>query len=91
MTVEPAPIQIRELHKHFGELEVLRGIDFSVQAGEVVCVIGPSGSGKSTLLNLLGCLDRPTGGRYFLGDDDVANMSDEDVVNVSAYIASLDP
>ena len=56
------PIEIRELHKSFGELEVLRGIDFEVATGEVVCVIGPSGSGKSTLLRCVNLLERPTSG-----------------------------
>ena len=46
-------VEIRNLHKSFGSLEVLRGIDFTVESGQVVCVIGPSGSGKSTLLNAL--------------------------------------
>jgi polar amino acid transport system ATP-binding protein len=56
------PIEIRQLHKSFGALEVLRGIDFEVAAGEVVCVIGPSGSGKSTLLRCVNLLEQPTSG-----------------------------
>ena len=51
------PIQVVDLHKSFEELEVLRGIDFEVDLGEVVCVIGPSGSGKSTLLRCVNLLD----------------------------------
>ena len=63
---EGAPIRIEGLHKSFGEHEVLRGIDFEVAAGEVVCVIGPSGSGKSTLLRCINLLEQPTSGRVFV-------------------------
>jgi putative ABC transport system ATP-binding protein len=59
------------------ELPVLRGIDLDFHRGEYVSIMGPSGSGKSTLLNLLGCLDRPTGGRYLLGGLDVSTMDDD--------------
>ncbi|MGI8332943.1 amino acid ABC transporter ATP-binding protein [Actinomadura scrupuli] len=55
-------IEIRDLHKSFGSLEVLRGINFHVEQGEVVCVIGPSGSGKSTLLRCVNLLEEPTSG-----------------------------
>jgi polar amino acid transport system ATP-binding protein len=55
-------IEVRDLHKSFGDLEVLRGIDLEVGAGEVVCVIGPSGSGKSTLLRCVNLLEQPTSG-----------------------------
>jgi polar amino acid transport system ATP-binding protein len=55
-------IEVRDLHKSFGDLEVLRGIDMEVRAGEVVCVIGPSGSGKSTLLRCVNLLEEPTSG-----------------------------
>jgi polar amino acid transport system ATP-binding protein len=68
-----APIVIRELHKSFGELEVLKGIDFEVAPGEVVCVIGPSGSGKSTLLRCVNLLEEPTSGQVFVGGVDVTD------------------
>jgi polar amino acid transport system ATP-binding protein len=55
-------IEVRDLHKSFGDLEVLRGIDLEVGAGEVVCVIGPSGSGKSTLLRCVNLLEQPSSG-----------------------------
>jgi polar amino acid transport system ATP-binding protein len=62
VTAAESVIEVRDLHKSFGELEVLRGIDLTVGAGEVVCVIGPSGSGKSTLLRCVNLLEQPTSG-----------------------------
>ena len=58
-------------------VEALRGLSLVIEAGEYISITGPSGCGKSTLLNVLGCLDRPTSGRYFLGDEDVSSMDDD--------------
>jgi polar amino acid transport system ATP-binding protein len=66
-------IEVRDLHKSFGELEVLRGIDLRVEQGEVVCVIGPSGSGKSTLLRCINLLEAPTAGKVLLGDEEITD------------------
>ena len=57
-------------------VHALRGVSLQVPEGDYVAIMGPSGSGKSTLLNLLGCLDKPSAGSYFLGEDDVARMDD---------------
>ena len=57
-------------------VHALRGVSFDVLKGEYIAIMGPSGSGKSTLLNVLGCLDRPTSGRYLLAGDDVSKISD---------------
>ncbi|MCP5524159.1 MAG: ABC transporter ATP-binding protein [Verrucomicrobiales bacterium] len=58
-------------------VRALRGVDLAVTQGSYVAIMGPSGSGKSTMLNLLGCLDRPSGGSYFLGAEDVSQMDDD--------------
>lgn len=65
-------------------VHALRGVSFEVCNGEYMSVMGPSGSGKSTLLNLLGCLDRPTSGKYFLGDQNVAELNDDQLSEVRA-------
>ncbi|MEU6717628.1 amino acid ABC transporter ATP-binding protein [Nonomuraea sp. NPDC046802] len=59
-------IELKDLHKHFGQNEVLKGIDMTVDPGQVVCVIGPSGSGKSTLLRCVNLLEQPTKGQVFV-------------------------
>ena len=76
-----AIIRIKGIHKIFqvGDIQVraLQGVDLSIEGGSYVAIMGPSGSGKSTMLNILGCLDRPTRGEYFLGGEDVARMEDD--------------
>jgi putative ABC transport system ATP-binding protein len=64
------------------ELKVLRGIDLVIKKGEYVSIMGPSGSGKSTLLNLIGCLDRPTTGKYYLGGQDVSTLDDDQLSSI---------
>lgn len=74
-------VEVTGLTKHYimgGEpLEVLQGIDLTIEHGEIVCVMGPSGSGKSTLLNIIGGLDRPTAGSVLANGEDLAQMDDE--------------
>jgi putative ABC transport system ATP-binding protein len=60
----------------------LRGVSFDVPEGDYVAIMGPSGSGKSTLLNMLGCLDKPTSGQFFLGKDDVSTMTDDQLAEI---------
>ena len=67
-----------------GTVHALRGVSFDVPVGDYVAIMGPSGSGKSTLLNLLGCLDRPTTGRLLLGEDNVGEMSDDELSMIRA-------
>jgi putative ABC transport system ATP-binding protein len=82
----PPVISVRNLVKTYvvGEVTVraLRGADFDVEPGEFVAVTGPSGSGKSTLMHILGCLDRPTSGNYFLDGKDVSRMSKDELAAV---------
>jgi putative ABC transport system ATP-binding protein len=64
------------------EVHALRGVDLTLQAGEFAAIIGPSGSGKSTLMHILGCLDRPTTGRYVLDGADVSQMKGRQLAQV---------
>ena len=66
------------------DLHALRDVDFALDQGDMVAIMGPSGSGKSTFLNLLGCLDRPSRGEYLLGGRDVATMADDELSEVRA-------
>ncbi|MBN1287397.1 MAG: ATP-binding cassette domain-containing protein [Anaerolineae bacterium] len=69
-------VQVRDLRRSFGSLEVLRGVDLDVRVGELVALYGPSGSGKTTLINLIGALDRPNDGAVTVLGADILRMSD---------------
>jgi putative ABC transport system ATP-binding protein len=64
------------------EVHALRGLSVKIDRGEVVAIMGPSGSGKSTLMNILGCLDRPTSGEYFLDGERVSNLNDDQLAEI---------
>lgn len=74
-----AVIDINELTKNYhtdaGEVPVLKGVNITIERGEFVAIMGPSGSGKSTFMNILGCLDKATGGQYLLNGNDTAKLS----------------
>jgi lipoprotein-releasing system ATP-binding protein len=67
----------KNIHKHYGELEILKGIDVEISRGEVVSVVGSSGAGKTTLLTILGTLDRPSSGELFIEGTDVYKLNDK--------------
>jgi len=79
-------IRVENLTKTYGMGEVavraLDGLQLTINEGEFVAIMGPSGSGKSTLMNILGCLDRPTSGRYWLGGEDVSELSKAQLARV---------
>ena len=81
-----ALVELRDIKKSFllggEEVEILHGVDLSVEEGEFVAMMGPSGSGKSTTMNLLGCLDRPTGGEYLLDGVSVADMEADELARI---------
>ena len=81
-------IDVQGLVKHYGDNEVLKGIDLTVNAGEVVCVIGPSGSGKSTLLRSVNMLEEPTGGKIVIEGIDITDP-DIDIDRVRARIGMV--
>src|SRR5439155_22910198 len=81
-----AVIKLEEIHKvyHTGEVDVhaVRGVTIEIAPGEFVAVMGASGSGKSTLMNIIGCLDRPTQGRYLLDGTDISELGRDDLADI---------
>jgi len=79
-------IRVKNLHKNYGSEEtmttVLRGLDFEIEKGEFVSIMGPSGSGKSTLMHILGLLDKPTKGQYFLNEKNVTHLDDDELAKL---------
>jgi putative ABC transport system ATP-binding protein len=81
-------ICLQDIHHTYADtaraVHALRGVTLDIDAGEFVAIIGPSGCGKSTLLNIIGTLERPTGGHYRFGDRDIASLSDSELAGIRA-------
>lgn len=79
-------IKINQLDKTYGsgdiKVEALKKVSFDICSGEFISIIGPSGSGKSTLMNIIGCLDKPTGGNYYLTNSKIESLSDNELAEV---------
>ena len=80
-------IEMKEIIKSFyvgteNELNILKGIDINVKKGEFLSIVGASGSGKSTLMNIIGALDRPTSGEYYLDGSNIKNLNDDQLSNI---------
>src|SRR5262249_57045126 len=86
MAASPRVISVRNLVKTYGvgevEVKALRGVSLEVPRGEFLAVNGTSGSGKSTFMHIVGCLDRPTSGQYFLDGSDVSKLSKDDLAGI---------
>lgn len=81
-----ALVELKNIKKCFllgdEEVEILHGVDLTVERGEFLAMMGPSGSGKSTTMNILGCLDKPTSGTYILDGNDVSNMDEDELATI---------
>ncbi|KRO98629.1 MAG: hypothetical protein ABS14_01730, partial [SAR86 cluster bacterium BACL1 MAG-120813-bin36] len=79
-------IAVEGVTKHYAlgtqTVEALRGITFEIQKGEFIAIMGPSGSGKSTLMNIIGCLDSPTHGTYFLNNQEVSTLEGDELAGI---------
>jgi putative ABC transport system ATP-binding protein len=90
----PDIVRIFNLYKDYfmgtQTVHVLKGLDLTFEEGDFIALMGPSGSGKSTLLNILGCLDKPTSGDYYLGETNVAHMDDDQLSEIrSTYLGFI--
>lgn len=88
-----ALLELRDIRRSYpsgdGNVEVLKGITLNIAAGEMVAIVGASGSGKSTLMNILGCLDKPTGGTYRVAGTDVARLNGDELAACGGNISVL--
>ncbi len=75
-------LKAQSIHKSYGQLQILKGVDFTVEQGEIVTIVGASGAGKSTLLNILGTLDKPDSGQLFINGIELNKLSNK---NLSAF------
>ena len=79
-------IQVKDLTKHYSlgtqTVEALRGVSFGIEQGEFIAIMGPSGSGKSTLMNIIGCLDSPTDGTYYLNNQEVSTLESDELAGI---------
>ncbi|MBL1203503.1 MAG: ABC transporter ATP-binding protein [Nostoc sp. ZfuVER08] len=83
---KPSIIRLENIYKVYGtgetEVKALNDVNLTIHEGEYCSIMGPSGSGKSTAMNIIGCLDRPTGGHYYLDNIDVAQMDDKSLAHI---------
>ena len=79
-------IQVKDITKHYSlgaqTVEALRGVSFDIKQGEFIAIMGPSGSGKSTLMNIIGCLDSPTSGTYYLNQKEVSTLEGDELAGI---------